>query len=88
MVRLEHSNWGTKWDINGSVEVDVEDEDKLKLILTQRGGSCRGMQKIKGYVPELGFSWFYDELGMKLRVSINQLNKCHKMGRFWYTYPL
>ena len=48
------SNWGTKWDINGSVEVDDYDSEQIEINFNTAWGSCRGMRKIKGYVPR---SW-------------------------------
>ena len=60
------SNWGTKWDINGSVEVDVEDEDQIEINFnTAWGPPVEVCEKLRDMFPELGFSWFYDEPGME-----------------------
>ena len=60
------SNWGTKWDINGSVDIDVEDEDQIEINFnTAWGPPIEVCNKLRDMFPELGFSWFYDEPGME-----------------------
>ena len=59
-------NWGTKWDINGSVDIDVEDEDQIEINFnTAWGPPIEICEKLRDMFPELGFSWFYDEPGME-----------------------
>ena len=61
------SNWDTKWDINGSVEVDVEDEDQIEISFNTAWSPPEAIcHKLRDMFPELGFSWFYDEPGMEV----------------------
>ena len=60
------SNWGTKWDINGSVEVDDYDSEQIEINFnTAWGPPVEVCEKLRDMFPEVGFSWFYDEPGME-----------------------
>ena len=60
------SNWGTKWDINGSVEIDDYDEEQIEINFnTAWGPPIEVCEKLRDMFPEVGFSWFYDEPGME-----------------------
>ena len=60
------SNWGTKWDINGSVEIDDYDDEQIEInFSTAWGPPIEVCEKLRDMFPEVGFSWFYDEPGME-----------------------
>ncbi len=59
-------NWGTKWDITGSVEIDDYDDEQIEINFnTAWGPPIEVCNKLRDMFPEVGFSWFYDEPGME-----------------------
>ena len=68
------SNWGTKWDINGSVEIDDYDDEQIEINFSTAWGSfpIEICNKLRDMFPEVGFSWFYDDFEWKQLVSINE----------------
>ena len=61
------SNWGTKWDINGSVEIEDYDSEQIEINFnTAWGPPIEVCEKLRDMFPEVGFSWFYDEPGCEI----------------------
>ena len=51
------SNWGTKWDINGSVEIDDYDSEQIEINFnTAWGPPIEICNKLRELFPEVGFS--------------------------------
>ena len=60
------ANWDTKWDINGSVEVDQYDSEQVEINFSTAWSPPEAIcRKLRDMFPDVGFSWFYDEPGME-----------------------
>ena len=61
------SNWDTKWDIAGGVEVDDYDDEQVEFNFNTAWSPPEAIcRKLRELFPEVGFSWFYDEPGMEV----------------------
>ena len=61
------SNWDTKWDIAGGVEVDDYDDEQVEFNFNTAWSPPEAIcRKLRELFPEVGFSWFYDESGMEV----------------------
>ena len=60
------ANWDTKWDINGSVEVEHYDSEQVEFNFSTAWSPPEAIcRKLRDMFPDVGFSWFYDEPGME-----------------------
>ena len=60
------ANWDTKWDINGSVEVEQYDDEQVEFNFSTAWSPPEAIcHKLRDMFPDVGFSWFYDEPGME-----------------------
>ena len=64
------AKWGTKWDVDASVEYD--DVDCIEIHFDSAWGPPEGVYKyIVNEFPDLSVSWFYDEPGMEVAGYLN-----------------
>ena len=60
------SNWDTKWDITGSVQIEEEDSEIVEINFSTAWSPPEAIcRKLREMFPDLSFSWFYDEPGME-----------------------
>ena len=60
------TNWDTKWDIAGSVEIDEQDSEIIEINFNTAWSPPEAIcTKLREMFPDLSFSWFYDEPGME-----------------------
>lgn len=66
-----NQNWGTKWDLNEEIQLDV-DGNMIHMEFNTAWGPPTGIYiALTEKFPDIDITWFYDEPGMELAGYLN-----------------